>query len=314
LGWEGTQGIDGFGLAYAGSTANFRVNLLGENSAAVNYESPNGRLQWQGAGSVFDRNITRQLNETVRSTESSEWWFTIMVNRLGWVGDPAFNTFAVGGFTDATGNGLQVGYGDEGGDGTPDLILRSNGINTVLLADAPSSDNQFVIVRLDIDPAGNDTIAVWVDPDSVVTPPAPDITITDQDLFSTLNPFTQSKFESPGQSGSVFFDEIRLGTEFATVVQPPLPPVLPGDFNADGVVDAADYTVWRDNLGAADESALNGAGDGINGVDANDYALWRSQFGTTATLALGAATAVPEPTGVVLALLFGAAALVRRNR
>jgi hypothetical protein len=105
LGWEGTQGIDGFGLAYAGSTANFRVNLLGENSAAVNYESPNGRLQWQGAGSVFDRNITRQLNETVRSTESSEWWFTIMVNRLGWVGDPAFNTFAVGGFTDATGNG-----------------------------------------------------------------------------------------------------------------------------------------------------------------------------------------------------------------
>ena len=24
---------------------------------------------------------------------------------------------------------------------------------------------------------------------------------------------------------------------------------LPGDYNADGIVDAADYTVWRDNLG-----------------------------------------------------------------
>ena len=37
---------------------------------------------------------------------------------------------------------------------------------------------------------------------------------------------------------------------------------LAGDYNGNGTVDAADYVVWRDNLGAADESALNGNGDG----------------------------------------------------
>ena len=29
----------------------------------------------------------------------------------------------------------------------------------------------------------------------------------------------------------------------------PQPQILPGDYNADGHVDAADYTIWRDTLG-----------------------------------------------------------------
>ena len=37
---------------------------------------------------------------------------------------------------------------------------------------------------------------------------------------------------------------------------------LPGDYNGDGVVDAADYTVWRDNLGRAGMGlAADGNGD-----------------------------------------------------
>ena len=72
-----------------------------------------------------------------------------------------------------------------------------------------------------------------------------------------------------------------------------------GDFNGDGVVNLADYTVWRDNLGTASESAINHAGDGVAGVDASDYQVWKSNFG-----AGGAATVssvnVPEPTSAVL--------------
>lgn len=64
------------------------------------------------------------------------------------------------------------------------------------------------------------------------------------------------------------------------------PALLPGpaglgNFNGDSIVDAADYTVWRDNLGAPDESALNGNGDGVNGVDQQDYQLWKDHFGDT---------------------------------
>ncbi len=89
---------------------------------------------------------------------------------------------------------------------------------------------------------------------------------------------------------------------------------LPGDFNGDGSVNAADYTVWRDNEGAGDESALNGNGDGINGIDAGDYSLWVTNFGSGASSGNG--LAIPEPGTVALLLLsvFGSFASCQRNR
>lgn len=74
---------------------------------------------------------------------------------------------------------------------------------------------------------------------------------------------------------------------------------LGGDFNGDGMVDAADYTVWRDNEGA-DESVLPpGSGDGSGTVDAGDYNVWRDNYG--ASFAAVGAASIPEPG--VLALL-----------
>ncbi len=54
-------------------------------------------------------------------------------------------------------------------------------------------------------------------------------------------------------------------------------PTGPGDYNGDGNVDAADYTVWRDNLGST--SNLDADGDGSGTVDAADYTVWTSNFG-----------------------------------
>ena len=87
----------------------------------------------------------------------------------------------------------------------------------------------------------------------------------------------------------------------------------PGDFNGDGQVNAADYTVWRDTLGAADESALHENGDG-GGVTSTDYDLWKANFGTVYG---GAASvgAVPEPSLalIVLGLVPGLLRHRRRN-
>ncbi len=53
---------------------------------------------------------------------------------------------------------------------------------------------------------------------------------------------------------------------------------LPGDYNADNRVDAADYTVWRDNLGAT----LSLPNDTTPGsVSQADYAVWRANFGNS---------------------------------
>ncbi|MCO6042745.1 right-handed parallel beta-helix repeat-containing protein [Aeoliella sp. ICT_H6.2] len=64
----------------------------------------------------------------------------------------------------------------------------------------------------------------------------------------------------------------------------------PGDFNNDGTVNLADYVVWRNNLGAADESSINNHGDGMNGVDTADYQLWKDNFGNIYPLSVTAAT------------------------
>lgn len=84
---------------------------------------------------------------------------------------------------------------------------------------------------------------------------------------------------------------------------------VPGDFNGDGTVNLADYTLWRDNLGA-DESVLPvGTTDGSGFVDADDYMLWKDNFGAMsgAGSLIAQNSTVPEPTAVVL---FGLASLV----
>jgi hypothetical protein len=91
-------------------------------------------------------------------------------------------------------------------------------------------------------------------------------------------------------------------------------PFAAGDYNGDGLVDAADYTVWRDNL--ASNAQL--PGDITPGVvDQSDYVVWRTAFGTEGSI-LGslANSMVPEPQTLLLAggLLLVGAGLVQRFR
>ncbi len=70
---------------------------------------------------------------------------------------------------------------------------------------------------------------------------------------------------------------------------------LAGDYNGDGVVDAADYVLWR-----KDPNAHGGAGG---------YDTWRANFGATAGsgASLSSNAAVPEPgtCGLLLCALLG---------
>lgn len=92
-------------------------------------------------------------------------------------------------------------------------------------------------------------------------------------------------------------------------------PPLPGDYNGNGTVDAADYAVWRNNNGLMGGATLaQGDGTGDGNVTQEDYALWRTNFGRGAGVgtAVGAGSAihaVPEPGSIVLGL-FGALAVV----
>jgi hypothetical protein len=219
FGWVGSAGVDGFGVPHAGSTSNFQPNAAGNDAAAADYEQ-DGRLQWLGVGNFpFDRNLTRQLNAT---GASSTWYQSIIVNRLGWADPPAADntTFAVGGFTDSGGDGLQVGYDDTAGDGSPDLVIRLDGVNQVIGTDTASSANQHVIARLTINEVGLDVIDVLVNPASLDSEPLLYDFSFVAEISDNLSPFAQSKYESPGQSGPVFWDELILATTFDAVANP----------------------------------------------------------------------------------------------
>lgn len=84
-----------------------------------------------------------------------------------------------------------------------------------------------------------------------------------------------------------------------------------GDYNGNGIVDAADYTVWLDSLGGS-VAAGSGADGNSNGIiDQADYQFWKNRFGDVTGTATG--TLVPESSTIVLMFL-GLAAFSARPR
>jgi cyclophilin family peptidyl-prolyl cis-trans isomerase len=92
--------------------------------------------------------------------------------------------------------------------------------------------------------------------------------------------------------------------------------VTRADFNLNGVVDAADYVLWRKTFNQTGTGlAADANGDGK--VDDTDYQIWRVSYGNVAGTppASGAlaGAAVPEP-GAATLLIWAGALLFSRNR
>lgn len=86
---------------------------------------------------------------------------------------------------------------------------------------------------------------------------------------------------------------------------------LPGDYNVDASVDAADYVVWRNTLGTVGVPAFTLAdGDGDTTIDQDDFNLWRANFGNHAPTDANEAFSVQPNVGIIVnaanGLLIGA--------
>jgi hypothetical protein len=88
---------------------------------------------------------------------------------------------------------------------------------------------------------------------------------------------------------------------------------LPGDYNNNGVVDAADYVLWRYNLGAPAGTLPNDTVGGVIGQA--QYNTWRANFGAHSGAGSGTvrSAAVAEPTSALM-LLTGILAMFFRPR
>jgi hypothetical protein len=108
-------------------------------------------------------------------------------------------------------------------------------------------------------------------------------------------------------AGAGFYFDMAFGNSTINAGRPP------GDYDQNGVVDAADHGLWRAQFGSTMSLDADGNGNGI--VDAADYIVWRKHLGERS---LGApsvgATAVPEPSVMLLLAMGWIALVVRRTQ
>jgi hypothetical protein len=120
----------------------------------------------------------------------------------------------------------------------------------------------------------------------------------------------------PTLSGGLFWNLLYGSNSLILAVAPSNNlTVIPGDYNQDGMVDAADFTAWRDRLGSSNALA-DGNFDGQ--VTLADYTIWKSHFGFSLVgggLAAASLSSVPEPATAVIAIaVFGSGVFWRRRR
>jgi Matrixin len=95
-----------------------------------------------------------------------------------------------------------------------------------------------------------------------------------------------------------------------------LPQPLPGDYNGNGMVDASDYSIWRNSLGSTTDLRANGDNTGASAgkIDAADYVIWKVNYGRHIGSGAGGASGVPEPASFVMLLLATIISLAVRIR
>lgn len=105
---------------------------------------------------------------------------------------------------------------------------------------------------------------------------------------------------------------ITNNTEFEVVITAIPPPLVPGDFDGDGNVDAADFAVWQANF-PKDAAGTLGSGDadGDGDVDGADFVVWQTHLSAASSAGVAA---VPEPAAAELLFAGGMAILMVRWR
>ncbi len=118
---------------------------------------------------------------------------------------------------------------------------------------------------------------------------------------------TPGTYGSSASTATFKLDQYFSGAGVITLAAPA---GVPGDYNNNGVVDMADYVLWRNG------GPLQNEVDSTGTVDGADYDAWRARFGNTSGSGSSLQNAaVPEPSTILLfSLLFSFGVLISKIR
>jgi len=158
----------------------------------------------------------------------------------------------------------------------------------------------------------NDIVKMWINPNSstfgvaedmlpaeTLLSPIPPNPVAGTDL-STVATFVLRNNPNIYENTNWQFDELRVGTTWASVTSAITPPpAQPGDYDDNNIVDGADLVVWQGSFGNTGVD-LPADGDTDGDVDGNDFLIWQANLGAIPPPVMAG---VPEPASMVLMAL-----------
>jgi len=272
--------------------------------AGVALDARRGRIYWSDLGDV--NNASAIFSANLEGSDVQKLVSGVFISEIAGIAldaihdklyftyiNPLLDSLLTGGIAraDLDGSNLELIVG---GQGKPIGIAVDAAGGGIYWADAMSispAGGNGAIKAADLDGHNQRTILGGLD-----VPYGVALDLAEQNVYWT--DMGTGKIQRTVMSGILpFFQDVLTGLASPTAIV--IVPTLPGDFNHDGTVDAADYVVWRKT--------------GINGP--TGYDTWRTNFGEpggTGSVAAANAT-VPKPTTLVMLMVAAAGVSTRRR-
>lgn len=295
------------------------------NRAAVSFNDPD-----TGGGGL---NIDRGESDPIRNpvVGLSAWSATVVFQTSSASAGGGGNTDPGGWWQNGALMGIELGGGDRGdwaiwmtdGNATGGAKLGASrgDPDGGTFYNTPVNDGvpHVVTATYELDPSLNHVINLYLDGNLVDTQSTFSGGLNDQVENTNLRIGSHNNFGFfKGRIGGVQLHDGALSSSQVSALYSQLDSYyglggstggpVGGDYNGDGFVDAADYTVWRDNEGAIGAPGIPGDGDDGSGlgvpdgfVTSADYNFWQAKYGSgTPPSAVTEGVSVPEPSGLFL--------------